>query len=63
MITQYEMLLPHWTYVDDCYKGVIAVKSNEKMHNYLEKFPVEKRNPGKDEQYKLRCSMAEHFLL
>jgi hypothetical protein len=56
----FETILPQWEYVDDCYKGVIAVKSDEKRHLYLPKFPVEERNPGKDPQYKLRCWAADY---
>jgi hypothetical protein len=32
MTMMYEMMFPQWEYVDDCYKGVIAIKSPEKMH-------------------------------
>ena len=46
--------------VDDCYKGVIAIKSPEKMETYLPKFPVESRNDAKDPQYKLRCWSADY---
>ena len=56
----YEMMLSQWEYVDDCYKGVIAIKSPEKQHIYLPKFPVEARNPAKDPQYQLRCWSADY---
>jgi len=56
----YDMMYPQWEYVDDCYKGVIAIKSREKRHLYLPKFPVEERNPAKDPQYQLRCWSADY---
>ena len=40
----YDDMFPHWEYVDDCYKGVIALKSPQKMEQYLPKFPVEARS-------------------
>ena len=60
MTKMYETMLPQWEYVDDCYKGVIAIKSPEKQHIYLPKFPVEARNPAKDPQYQLRCWAADY---
>ena len=59
-ISQYAMMLPWWEYVDDCYKGVIAVKSKEKQEIYLKKFPVESRNEAKNPQYELRCWAADY---
>ena len=60
MNRMYETMSAQWEYVDDCYKGVIAIKSPEKMQKYLKKFPIELRNPGKDPQYQLRCWAADY---
>jgi hypothetical protein len=53
-------LKPQWEYVDDCYKGVIAVKSAQKVETYLPKFPVEAKNDAKNPQYKLRSWSADY---
>ena len=60
MNRMYETIFPQWEYVNDCYKGVIAIKSPEKQAKYLPKFPVEARNPAKDPQYQLRCWTADY---
>ena len=60
MKNMYETILPQWEYAEDCYKGVIAIKSPEKQHLYLPKFPVEARDPAKESQYQLRCWAADY---
>ena len=60
MTKMYELMAPQWEYVSDCYKGVIAIKSPEKMHVYLPKFPVEERTPTKEPQYRLRAWAADY---
>ena len=59
-ISMYDMMLPQWEYVDDCYKGVIAIKSGNKREHYLKKFPSEVKNAAKNPQYDLRCWAADH---
>jgi len=56
----YKTMLSHWDYVNDCYKGVIEIKSDSKVQKYLPKFPVEARNHAKHPQYTLRCWAADY---
>lgn len=60
MRSQYETMKSQWEYVNDCYKGVIAVKDPEKKALYLPKFPSEAHDPAKQEQYDLRCWSADY---
>ena len=59
-ISMYDMMLHQWEYVDDCYKGVIAIKSREKRETYLKKFPSEVNDTTKNSQYELRCWAADY---
>jgi hypothetical protein len=59
-MTMYQTMKPQWEYVDDCYKGVIEIKSPQKVETYLPKFPVEARNDAKNPQYKLRSWAADY---
>ena len=60
---KYDTMKKHWDYVDDCYKGVIEIKSDSKVEKYLPKFPVEARNHAKHPQYTLRCWAADCIIL
>ena len=60
MTTMYEKMAPQWVYVGDCYKGVIAIKSPEKMDTYLPMFPKEEELGSMSPQYKLRSWSADY---
>ena len=64
MSKMYELMAPQWEYVSDCYKGVIAIKSPEKMHVYLPKFPVEERTAAKEKiRIIVRISIILFFMV
>jgi hypothetical protein len=60
MNPNYEELLPHWQYVDDCYEGIVVIKNKSNRQKYLKPFPSEKNKTDDNSQYAVRCHFADY---